>query len=134
MPRFQRFASVAMLAVMSACSGTASNTPAREGAVPIMDTVLPPELPDSGWGTHVLAVARSPHDRALWVGTYGRGIFVTRTDSTQLWRRILSSDSNSITYESKHGGLHRGSTKSAAICNRRSPRATFRIRDRARSA
>ena len=35
---------------------------------------LPP-LPDSaGWGVHVLTAARDPHG-ALWVGTYGRGMF-----------------------------------------------------------
>ncbi len=35
---------------------------------------LPP-LPDStGWGVHVLAAARAP-DGAIWVGTYGRGIY-----------------------------------------------------------
>ena len=34
-----------------------------------------PVLPDSsGWGVHVLAVARDPRG-ALWVGTYGQGIF-----------------------------------------------------------
>src|ERR687887_2437746 len=35
---------------------------------------LPP-LPDStGWGVHVLAVSRDPQG-ALWVGTYGQGIY-----------------------------------------------------------
>ena len=35
---------------------------------------LPP-LPDStGWGVHVLAAARDPQG-ALWVGTYGQGVF-----------------------------------------------------------
>ncbi len=34
-----------------------------------------PALPDStGWGVHVLAVARDPRG-AIWVGTYGHGIF-----------------------------------------------------------
>src|SRR5438445_10638581 len=38
---------------------------------------LPP-LPDTtGFGVHVLALARAP-DNALWVGTYGQGIFVLR--------------------------------------------------------
>ena len=35
-------------------------------------------LPDtSGWGVHILALARGP-DGAIWVGTYGDGIFVLR--------------------------------------------------------
>lgn len=65
-----------------------------------MERPLPPQLPDTLFGTHVLAVTRSPHDGSLWVGTYGRGIFVTRTDSTQLWRRIASvrGDSTSISW------------------------------------
>ncbi len=38
------------------------------------DSALPP-LPDSsGWGVHVLAVARDPGG-TLWVGTYGQGIY-----------------------------------------------------------
>ena len=38
---------------------------------------LPP-LPDTtGAGVHVLAVARAP-DNAVWVGTYGQGMFVLR--------------------------------------------------------
>jgi murein DD-endopeptidase MepM/ murein hydrolase activator NlpD len=62
-------------------------------------TGLPPVLPDTTWGTHVLAVARSPRDRTLWVGTYGRGIFVTRQDSAK-WRRIASTrgDTTSISW------------------------------------
>jgi murein DD-endopeptidase MepM/ murein hydrolase activator NlpD len=45
-------------------------TPARGTA----QATLPP-LPDSaGWGVHVLAVARDPNG-ALWVGTYGQGIY-----------------------------------------------------------
>ena len=38
----------------------------------------PAPLPDpTGWGTHVLAVEVAP-DGALWVGTYGQGIYVSR--------------------------------------------------------
>jgi murein DD-endopeptidase MepM/ murein hydrolase activator NlpD len=51
-----------------------------------------PALPDSaGWGVHVLAAARDPGG-ALWLGTYGKGIYrlspgatsweVTRSDTT----------------------------------------------------
>ncbi len=79
-----------------ACGGSA---PPRRPIIPL-ETPPPSELPDTAWGTHVLVLARSPKDRALWVGTYGRGIFVTRTDSTQLWRRIVSArdDSTAISW------------------------------------
>jgi murein DD-endopeptidase MepM/ murein hydrolase activator NlpD len=51
-----------------------------------------PELPDSsGWGVHILATARAP-DSALWVGTYGQGIFVLRPGrGTGEWERIRAS-------------------------------------------
>jgi murein DD-endopeptidase MepM/ murein hydrolase activator NlpD len=49
----------------------------------------PPALPDSsGWGVHVLAIARDP-EGALWVGTYGQGIFRLPTGATS-WERIRS--------------------------------------------
>ena len=47
-------------------------------------------LPDSsGWGVHVLALARAP-DSSIWVGTYGQGIYVLRKDRSQ-WEQIRSS-------------------------------------------
>jgi len=49
-----------------------------------------PPLPDSsGWGVHVLTVKRAP-DRALWVGSYGQGIFVLRPGA-RTWEQIRSS-------------------------------------------
>ena len=49
-----------------------------------------PALPDSsGWGVHVLALARAP-DSAIWVGTYGQGIFVLRKGAGS-WEQIRSS-------------------------------------------
>jgi hypothetical protein len=49
-----------------------------------------PQLPDSsGWGVHVLAIARAP-DSAIWVGTYGQGIFVLRRGAGS-WERVRSS-------------------------------------------
>jgi hypothetical protein len=49
-----------------------------------------PALPDSsGWGVHVLALARAP-DSAIWVGTYGQGIFVLRKGAGS-WERVRSS-------------------------------------------
>jgi len=56
--------------------------PARGAA---QGTQLPP-LPDSiGWGVHVLALGRGP-DGAVWVGTYGDGIYVLRRGA-QAWER-----------------------------------------------
>jgi hypothetical protein len=50
---------------------------------------LPP-LPDSsGWGVHVLVIARALDD-AIWVGTYGQGIFVLRPGA-RTWQQIRSS-------------------------------------------
>jgi len=53
-----------------------------------------PQLPDStGWGVHVLALARAP-DSAIWAGTYGQGIFVLRPHATA-WEHIAESDDTS---------------------------------------
>jgi murein DD-endopeptidase MepM/ murein hydrolase activator NlpD len=55
-----------------------------------------PQLPDSsGWGVHVLTIARAP-DSAIWVGTYGQGIFVLRKGvGSGAWERIRSSSDTS---------------------------------------
>jgi len=56
---------------------------------PVAAQQIPP-LPDSsGWGVHVLTIARAPDD-AIWVGTYGQGIFVLRPGATS-WQHIHSS-------------------------------------------
>lgn len=58
----------------------------------------PPPLPDSlGTPPHVLAIAPSPTGD-LWVGTYGRGIFVLRYNGRG-WERITSGDSTSISWD-----------------------------------
>jgi len=58
-------------------------------ATPLAAQTIPP-LPDSsGWGVHVLAIARAP-DSTIWVGTYGQGIFVLRKGAGS-WERIRSS-------------------------------------------
>ena len=50
-----------------------------------------PALPDAtGWGVHVLAIAEGP-DGSLWVGTYGRGIFVLHPDSAS-WEEIRGEE------------------------------------------
>ena len=51
---------------------------------------LPP-LPDTtGFGVHVLALGRAPDD-AVWVGTYGQGIFVLRKGAGS-WEQIKHSN------------------------------------------
>ena len=62
---------------------------------PLAGQQIPP-LPDSsGWGVHVLAIARAP-DSAIWVGTYGQGIFVLRRGmGSGEWERIRSSSDTS---------------------------------------
>ena len=48
-----------------------------------------PPLPDStGWGVHVLTVQKDPHG-SLWVGTYGRGIYLLRSGAGA-WEHITS--------------------------------------------
>jgi murein DD-endopeptidase MepM/ murein hydrolase activator NlpD len=63
-----------------------------------------PPLPDStGWGVHVLALARAP-DSSIWVGTYGEGIFVLRPGATA-WERIANSSdtaTHSISWDFVH--------------------------------
>jgi murein DD-endopeptidase MepM/ murein hydrolase activator NlpD len=63
-----------------------------------------PPLPDStGWGVHVLALARAP-DSSLWVGTYGQGIYVLRSGAST-WEQIKTSDdtaAHSISWDFVH--------------------------------
>ena len=52
---------------------------------------LPP-LPDSsGWGVHILALGRGA-DGALWVGTYGDGIYVLRPGAAE-WEHVRAESS-----------------------------------------
>ena len=72
---------------------------------PLAGQVIP-QLPDSsGWGVHVLAIARAP-DSAIWVGTYGEGIFVLRPGAGRgAWERIRSSSdtaAHSISWDFVH--------------------------------
>ena len=71
-----------------------------------LDSQTIPSLPDSsGWGVHVLAIARAP-DSAIWVGTYGQGIFVLRKGvGSGEWERIRSSSdtaAHSISWDFVH--------------------------------
>ncbi|HEU5261011.1 MAG TPA: peptidoglycan DD-metalloendopeptidase family protein [Gemmatimonadales bacterium] len=55
---------------------------------------LPP-LPDTtGFGVHVLALARAP-DGAIWVGTYGQGIFVFRPGAGS-WEQLRHSGDTTV--------------------------------------
>src|SRR5256886_6296691 len=64
---------------------------------------LPP-LPDTtGFGVHVLALGRAPDD-AVWVGTYGQGIFVLRRGAGS-WEQFKHSDDStarSISWDFVH--------------------------------
>lgn len=56
-------------------------------------------LPDpTGWGTHVLALEVAP-DGAIWVGTYGQGIYVSRDGSGRQWTQLSSGDSAGISWD-----------------------------------
>src|SRR2546427_2796699 len=51
---------------------------------------LPPLPATTGFGVHVLALGRAPDD-AVWVGTYGQGIFVLRRGAGS-WEQFKHSD------------------------------------------
>ena len=81
---------------VAACAGSGAQRP--RATLNPMEAVMPTQLPDTSFGTHVLVVTRNA-DGTLWVGTYGRGIFVFHPDSAR-WERILSKsgDSTSISW------------------------------------
>ncbi len=77
-----------VLSLPAPLAGQSVSAPSQEGP-----------LPDpTGWGTHVLAVAEAP-DGAVWVGTYGQGIYVSRDGSGDDWERIAANDSTSISWD-----------------------------------
>jgi murein DD-endopeptidase MepM/ murein hydrolase activator NlpD len=91
-----------LVAGASACSGDGEPSPAAESAAGSGSAIVRPEspLPDpDGWGTHVLAVGVAP-DGAVWVGTYGQGMFVSRSGRGDDWEQIVASreDSTSISW------------------------------------
>lgn len=90
----------AVLAAVLAGCGTSDDT--RSEAEPPDRIVRPasPLLDPDGWGTHVLAVGVAP-DGAVWVGTYGQGIFVSRNGLGDDWEQIVASreDSTSISWD-----------------------------------
>ena len=65
--------------------------------------VAPAPLPDpTGWGTHVLALEVAP-DGAVWVGTYGQGIYVSRDGTGRTWEQLTSADSAGISWDFVNG-------------------------------
>jgi len=63
------------------------------------DDSLIASLPDpTGWGTHVLALEVAP-DGAIWVGTYGEGIYVSYEGTGSEWTRLTSADSAGISWD-----------------------------------
>jgi murein DD-endopeptidase MepM/ murein hydrolase activator NlpD len=94
-----------LLALVSACGG---GTTVHVGAPPgadrtpptfPRDEAQPAPVPDSsGWGTHVLTVARAP-DGAVWVGTFGEGIHVSRDGTGRRWEVLRSGDSTAISWD-----------------------------------
>ncbi|PYP09602.1 MAG: hypothetical protein DMD56_10640 [Gemmatimonadetes bacterium] len=71
--------------------------------LPTAGQTLPP-LPDTtGFGVHVLALARAP-DNAVWVGTYGQGIFVLRqgAGSWEQLRRSSDTTGRTISFDFVH--------------------------------
>ncbi|HWO89416.1 MAG TPA: M23 family metallopeptidase [Gemmatimonadales bacterium] len=83
-----------LLATPSLAQRTAPEVPAP------VATHVPP-LPDSsGWGVHVLAIARAP-DGSIWVGTYGDGIFVLRPGANA-WQRLRRGGRGSIASDFVH--------------------------------
>src|SRR5437667_11111782 len=73
-------------------------------AAPLAAQQSLPPLPDTtGFGVHVLAIARAP-DQSLWVGTYGQGSFVLRQGAGS-WEQLKhSSDTaaRSISFDFVH--------------------------------
>lgn len=59
-------------------------------------------LPDStGWGAHVLAAAVAP-DGAVWIGTYGQGILVSRDGTGDDWESLMDDAESGISWGFVH--------------------------------
>ncbi|MFO7587524.1 MAG: hypothetical protein R6X22_05570, partial [Gemmatimonadota bacterium] len=92
------------VAAVAACGGPgdAGSRPGEGETAPAALASRPESpLPDpDGWGAHVLALGVAP-DGAVWVGTYGQGIFVSRSGTGDDWERIVASreDSASISWD-----------------------------------
>ena len=85
---FHALAVTVCLSAVAACA--ARRPPVTPSASPLPD-------PD-GWGPHVLTVARAP-DGAVWVGTYGQGIHVSRDGTGASWETLAAGDSTGISWD-----------------------------------
>lgn len=96
-----------LLLLAAGCA--AGPPPGGVRADPLTGLTMPMPLPDtSGWGQHVLTMQVGPNG-ALWVGTYGRGVFVWDRGARE-WRRLPEGENgiswglvNSIAF---HDSLH----------------------------
>lgn len=88
--------------LLAACMGTPPSAEQRPGPGGRggMGRGLPPPLPESEWGFHVLALARAP-DGALWAGTYGSGVFVLRPDTAR-WDRLAPGEADTASIMAGH--------------------------------
>lgn len=91
--------------LLAACAGTAPPAEEQPGAGMGqgglgMDRGLPPRLPESEWGFHVLSLAVAP-DGALWAGTYGAGVLVLRPDTAR-WDRLVPSEDDTASMVAGH--------------------------------
>ncbi len=76
--------------MLTACASGGGPREEREDAR-LLQVGLPRALPDTtGWGVHVLGLARSV-DGTLWAGTFGEGIYVLRRDSAN-WENIRAGE------------------------------------------
>ena len=74
--------------------------PTRATPRPTPPVIVP--LPDStGFGVPVLAVTKAP-DGALWVGTYGRGIYVLRPGDSSWTHIVRDTTGHSISFDFVH--------------------------------
>ncbi len=85
--------------------------PPPPGTAPIVATPpishLPPLLDASGWGVHVLAMARGP-DGTIWVGTYGDGIYLLRPGQTSWQNLRADTTGHSISWNFVHAFAFHG--------------------------
>jgi murein DD-endopeptidase MepM/ murein hydrolase activator NlpD len=80
--------SLVLLVLAAAAAAPLAGQAVPSRTAPPAAPKLPP-LPDpTGWGVHVLALARGP-DSSIWVGTYGAGILVWRPGA-EAWEQIRS--------------------------------------------
>ncbi len=89
-----RLLPLALAGVLLAAACTSGGSPRQQQGRPdgrLIQVGLPPALPDTtGWGVHVLGLARGA-DGTLWAGTFGSGIWMQHRDSST-WRNIRAGE------------------------------------------